>query len=74
MKAVRLLTFSASVALASFIAFPADEKPRGPGGGKGGGKRPQDAPLDDVRACLPADENGLRKNGAVSFSYELRPR
>ena len=32
------------------------------------------ATVEYVRAFLPADENGSRKNGAVASSYELHPR
>ena len=32
------------------------------------------ATVDYVRSVLPADETAIRKNGAVSFSYETQPR
>ncbi len=32
------------------------------------------ATVEYVRAFLPADENGGRRNGAVAFAYEVRPR
>ena len=35
---------------------------------------PTKTTVDYVRSYLPADKNGTRKNGAVSFSYELKPR
>jgi predicted phosphodiesterase len=43
----QLFTTAAVIAGASLIALCADEKPRG--GERGGGQRPQDTPLDDVR-------------------------
>jgi hypothetical protein len=47
MKAAPCLAAKAIAAFASFLAWSADEKPRGEG--KRGGQHPQDAPLDDVR-------------------------
>jgi len=35
---------------------------------------PTKATVDYIRAYLPADETGSRKNAAVSHSYEIRPR
>jgi len=55
---IRTLTRFAATALAagaSLIAFSADEQPQGPGGGRRGGQRPQDAPLDDVRFIFKTD-------------------
>ena len=54
MNAVRFL----SVALilgASFLANSADDKPRGPNGGKRVGQGPADAPVDDVRFLFKTD-------------------
>ncbi len=55
MKLKHLLAPAAFAALASLIAFAADEKPRGGGEGKRGGQRPQDAPTDDVRFLFRTD-------------------
>ncbi|MDR3402917.1 MAG: metallophosphoesterase [Chthoniobacter sp.] len=40
---------------ASLAAISADDPPRGPGGGKRSGQRPQDAPIDDVRFLFKTD-------------------
>jgi len=55
MKQTRLLAPVALAALASLIAFAADEKPRGGGEGKRGGPRPQESPVDDVRFIFRTD-------------------
>ncbi len=49
MKTFQTPAMAALAALIAFAALSADDKPRGPDGGKSGGRRPQDAPLDDVR-------------------------
>lgn len=54
MKASQFLGVSALIAAASLVTLSADE--RKPGGvGKGGGQRPQDAPLDEVRFLFKTD-------------------
>lgn len=55
MKTTHSITALAIIAFASFVAWSADEKPRGPGGGKGGGKRPQDGGIDDPRFLFKTD-------------------
>jgi predicted phosphodiesterase len=54
MKPVHLLTFSATVALASFIAFSADDKPPGKDGQRKGGKG-GDVPIEDLASLFRTD-------------------
>jgi len=49
MRGAHFIAGAALVAGVSLISFSADEKPRGPGDGRRGGQRLQDAPMDDVR-------------------------
>lgn len=49
MRTTTLFIAAAFAVCASLIAFAAEEKPRGPVGGKRGGQRGTDAPVDDAR-------------------------